>query len=197
VEGELRPEDADGDRKVGGDHLSGEELLDAVPVACRTVEGEAAARIEGRAEERQALDVIPMVVRQEDGAPRLALEGVAQRPQPAAHVEDEQLPARSDFDARGVAAVAGGVGTWGGDASPHSPERDRKLAHAGRRADPSMRGRAVARSSLHRRTRLQRIRAARGFTDEAENQLALLEASSASVGESSIMWPVRSTFVCR
>ena len=95
------------------------------------VDVEAVARHEDRREEREALDVVPVGVRQQHRGDALAAPHVAghelvpEAHDAGPHVEDDQLAARAVHrDARGVAAVAVGLGPRRRDRPAHAPEAD-------------------------------------------------------------------------
>ncbi len=52
---------------------------------------------------------------------------IADQAQPGAAVEDQQMLAAADFDARRIAAVPHRVGAGAGDAAAHAPKSHRKV----------------------------------------------------------------------
>ena len=127
----LGGEDPHRDREQRRDHHVVEHRFDALAaVQMAGPDAHLAARIVARRKERQAADVIEMRMAVEEvelsglaGAHQL----VAQEPQPGAAVEDQQMAAAADLDARGVAAVADRVGPRAGDAAAHAPKPHRVI----------------------------------------------------------------------
>src|SRR5690242_6037999 len=90
-------------------------------------DSDAVARVVARREERQTVTVVKMRMREKQiEIMRLAalLQRVAEQAQPRAAVEDEQLPAAADFDARRIAAIACRGRPRHLDAAAHAPEPD-------------------------------------------------------------------------
>src|SRR6185312_5233761 len=89
---------------------------------------------EKRREKRQADDMVEVAMREEDVdvADFLILDQrIAERAEPGAGVEDEDVLAAADFDARRVAAIADCLRSRAGDASAHAPEPNphRRVLH--------------------------------------------------------------------
>ncbi len=129
VVADLGGELLDRDRKIGVLHLARERLADRRPEAARSVDVPLEVPLEQRRQERQALDVVPVRMADEDMTParpvRLREQRLAEAVRAGAAIEQDQRAARAaHLDARGVAAVAEGVGPGLRDRAAGAPETD-------------------------------------------------------------------------
>ena len=126
MEGDAGAENLDLHRKQRRTHDLAHDLLDAR--RRQQIAGPDADLVtvdEERREERQPRDVIEVAMGEEnlDLAARAVLhQRVAEWQQAGTGVEDQDVIAAGDFDARRIAAIANGVGTGTSDTAPHSPE---------------------------------------------------------------------------
>ena len=108
-------------------HLAGQRVDQAFARAFAAQNPQLAVRIVNRRKKRQPLNVVPVRVRQQQRqAQRLILEfrqqRAAQRAQPRTRIKDDDVVARTHFDAGRVAAVAHRGRSRRGDRAAHAPK---------------------------------------------------------------------------
>ena len=116
-----------------GQHFADAALWHQVP----SPDAQFVSRIEGRREEGNATDVVEMGVAEEEiggkTAPNAALARKigAERMDSRAGIEDQHALTTADLQARRITAVAGRTRTRAGDATPHTPEANKKVVRVG------------------------------------------------------------------
>jgi hypothetical protein len=133
--GDVGLEHLDRHREQGRHHQLAKDVTELQSLGFQVAgpEAEAVGRLEHRAEEGEAAHMVEMRVREEQVGvePPLGSQFAPERAQPGSRIEDEEMRAAADLEARGVAAVAQHLRLRTGDRAADAPKGDGERRVAG------------------------------------------------------------------